>query len=266
MHNLSDKPLVKEKFSKFINSYDKYAIIQKRVIQDIEKTISKFLKSQDIFNNKNILEIGCGTGFFSKEISSIFSNSKIIFSDLSKIIINKLKSNIKKTNNKYLFKVIDGEKFKLSKHYDFIFSSSTFQWFSFLQDAINNFVGHLSSDGYFIFSMFTGDTLKFFYLFLQDIKKEVNIPIYYKYKDIIKFLKLNNLHIVYSKEIKYNIEFEQANDLLKMMKYTGTTGLKLLQNNLTKSDILKIDKLYYKKYNFVKEYFFSSIFIAKKIT
>lgn len=50
-------------FNKYFSSYNVNGIVQKKAAE----TLSKML-SEDMEKYENILEIGCGTGFFTREL------------------------------------------------------------------------------------------------------------------------------------------------------------------------------------------------------
>ena len=67
-----DKEKLKRRFSRNARQYDKYAKVQKNMgdilIEKIKSTKTQY---------KNILEIGCGTGYVTKALCEHFKNSNI---------------------------------------------------------------------------------------------------------------------------------------------------------------------------------------------
>lgn len=67
-----NKTLLKERFSKNAETYDQYAKVQKVMGDILLKQICEEHKTY-----RNILEIGCGTGYLSKKIRRMFPEAKM---------------------------------------------------------------------------------------------------------------------------------------------------------------------------------------------
>src|SRR3712207_7303503 len=64
-------------FEKHFNSYEENAIVQKKVAQNLAQFFTEIPHSP-----KTILEIGCGTGIFSREILKYFPNTNLSLNDI----------------------------------------------------------------------------------------------------------------------------------------------------------------------------------------
>ncbi|MBM6821644.1 malonyl-[acyl-carrier protein] O-methyltransferase BioC, partial [Fusobacterium mortiferum] len=65
-------------FDKRFNTYDENAHIQKHVA----KNLVKFLSEMGVEKRKKALEIGCGTGIFSKKFIESFLPSQLFLNDI----------------------------------------------------------------------------------------------------------------------------------------------------------------------------------------
>ena len=63
-------------FNKNFKTYDKNAVVQRKAA----KVLAKFLP-ENIGKYENILELGCGTGFFTREILKKISSENLILND-----------------------------------------------------------------------------------------------------------------------------------------------------------------------------------------
>ena len=73
-----DKQQVKLHFSRNAQSYDNYAVVQKKMATKLAKLLEA--------NNKNpqaILEIGCGTGNYTQILAEKYPQAQILATDIS---------------------------------------------------------------------------------------------------------------------------------------------------------------------------------------
>lgn len=102
----------------FLEKNPLYAIYRGRII---EAVIKKYYKDYfDRLNNKQILEIGCGSGFDTKLIKKYFHPKKIVATDLDRRLIETAQ---KKINDPSIsFKVADATELKFKNNsFDSIF-------------------------------------------------------------------------------------------------------------------------------------------------
>ena len=110
------KELIKQRFSKNLNTYQENALIQKNMA---EKLIQ--LLPERKFDN--ILELGCGTGFLTK-----LASEKINYKSYTAIdIVQECKPFIKKLDKNIEFLNADIETLNLTQKYDLIISNAVFQ-------------------------------------------------------------------------------------------------------------------------------------------
>jgi malonyl-CoA O-methyltransferase len=234
------KTKIKKNFSRYAKTYDKYAIIQKKCAG----FLSKFLPRKKI---KNILEIGPGTGLFTKLLIKKYPKSDIEAVEISKEMIIHAKQFTK--NVKFIN--CDAEKFKLKK-YDLITSSSTLHWLKDLENNLKKYSIALNNNGTIVCSIFSLGTFK-----------ELDYALKIKFSKKTKITSSNFITYNYLKKLlnKYfkNIELQEIiikkeckslYDLLLKIKYTGTCGTGLSTGkNLTRKDLNDIEQIYKNKYN-----------------
>lgn len=114
-----DKKAVGDSFSKAAKHYDQFAQLQRDVGEHL-------LQQLDHRSNKDILDLGCGTGYFTEKLSTIYPYSEITCFDLSVAMLDQV-------NNKRLQCVcvrqgdIDELPFA-EQSYDLVFSNLVVQW------------------------------------------------------------------------------------------------------------------------------------------
>ena len=214
------------RFENFYEKYNENALIQERVAQTLINLIKKGS------NYDKILELGCGTGLFTKKI---FKNIPYKILDLNDIYDTK-----KYFSENYYRKYIVGDMENIDlESYSLIVSSSCFQWAKNLKSFLNKLS---KSSNELAFSIYIDGNLK-------EIKEHFNISLnYFTALDIKEELcKIYSVVDFYEEE--FNVEFESPYLALKHLKYTGVTGIakaKISEIKNFKSKFLTYKVAYYK--------------------
>ena len=214
------------RFENFYEKYNENALIQERVAQ----TLLNLIKESS--NCDKVLELGCGTGLFTKKI---LKNIPYKILDLNDIYDTK-KYFSENDYRKYI--IGDMENIDLES-YSLIVSSSCFQWAKDLKLFLNKLS---KSTDELAFSIYVDGNLK-------EIKEHFNISLNY-----FTTLEIQEeLCKIYSKvhfyEEEFNLEFESPYLALKHLKYTGVTGIgkaKISEIKSFKSNFLTYKVAYYK--------------------
>ncbi|MGL4569242.1 MAG: methyltransferase domain-containing protein, partial [Fusobacteriaceae bacterium] len=155
------------RFDKFLSTYDSYAFAQKKVAEKL----SGFFSPNEKFCS--VLEIGCGTGIYTRELEKRIKFEKIILND-----IYDTEKYFCHLENSFFLKR-DMDQLMLEK-YSLITSSSAFQWSRDLKKLLNkvSFAGEN-----LIFSIYTRGNL-------IEIENHFGISLkYYEEKEILEELK-----------------------------------------------------------------------------
>lgn len=141
-----DKEQIKDNFGQGSSTYDQYAKVQKIMAR---KLLAQIAAEEKEF--KNILEIGCGTGFLTEGLARGFPQSRIVAVDISPQMIEVAKKKLAYyTNITYLLE--DGENLQVNTSFDLIVSSAVFQWFDNYLKPFTRYYNILKEDGMFIFN------------------------------------------------------------------------------------------------------------------
>lgn len=190
-------------FEKHFDSYDENAIVQKKVAQKLKTYLEKLPQQPN-----NILEIGCGTGVFTKELHAFFPEAHLTLNDIfdTRKFLNKIPYRD--------FLIQNAETLNLASH-DLVVSSGSFQWFSNLPKFIHRLAKH---NHQILFSMFLHGNLK-------EIKKHFNISLEYSdISEIINLLRKLYAHVEYEEEF-FVLDFPTPIAALKHLQATGVTGI-----------------------------------------
>lgn len=212
---MTDKSIIEKCFTKGSETYNNEALIQKK----IAAKLAHLLLNLGFEKFEQVLEIGCGTGFLTKQIINNFSFQEYYLNDLVNKTVNEIitPSPIAIKNLKFIKG--DAETISFPENMDAIVSTSTFQWFNFLEEFISKMQKLLKKKGVFAFSTFGPNNYK-------EIKSTLNIGLSYKSKEEIERILNANFEIIHSEEWTEQKHFNSPTEVLKHMKLTGVNGVK----------------------------------------
>lgn len=189
-------------FNNSYEVYDKNAIIQEIVAENLVNLIKHDT------NYNNVLELGCGTGIFTKKLINKIKYSCIDLND----IFDTREYFSKENYRKYL--IGDMENLNLDS-YSLVTSSSCLQWAKDLKGLLKK-ISQCTDN--FIFSIYISGNLK-------EIKEHFNISLdYLSMKEIEKELSKLFLNVECGEE-ELKLEFDTPILALKHLKNTGVTGI-----------------------------------------
>lgn len=240
------KEFIKKKFSKYAETYDKYAAIQKIIAQKLVKLIP-----EKPF--KEILDVGCGTGNFTKLLRDKYKNSYITAIDISPKMIEVAKSKLGQKNIEYV--VADAEEIEPDKKYDLIASNATMQWFANLDKTLSKYKKMLKDDGAIVFTIFGPLTYNELSWVMEDITNKkllINSKKFLGKSEIEQLLKKHFSKCMVKEEI-IKEENRTLKGLLTKIKYTGTQGTSLVGKGLFGKELLKkAEEKYKQKYKTIQ--------------
>ena len=150
-------------------------------IQDkeiLDKRLNKFgqiaIEKLDIRKGMKVLDIGCGTGITSMQISKILGKNGIVDGlDFSETMISWAKKNYKKSNNIF-FDVVDIQSGVLKKNfYDKVFSRMGVMFFSDPIEAFRNIYSCIKFGGKLSFACFLEPKRNEWYSITTNINKNI---------------------------------------------------------------------------------------------
>ena len=217
-----NKDLIHNRFKKHLRDYDKNAKIQKLMAEKLINLCSRK-------KYKNILEIGCGTGFLTERISK-----NLEFENYTAIdIVEDCETYIKKINPNINFKVADAEKIhsELTPQ-DLVISNATLQWLSDFEGTVKSLLNIIKPEGELIFTTFGKENFReIFYILGTGLK-------YYSEKELKDMFPDSE---IISSEI-HIMSFNLPKDVLKHLQLTGVNGIE--NKTWTKADLKDFENLY----------------------
>ena len=199
-------------FEKKFEKYDENAHIQKSVAI----TLVDFLEEMGVEKEREVFEIGCGTGMFTKKFVKKFLPKKLILNDIYDV------EKYLKDINYDIFLSGDIEELEIPD-VELTVSSSVFQWLKNFPKSIEKISKSTKELG---FSMYIEGNL-------EEIKEHFGISLKYLTLDNIVEILTSLFSKVKWKEERFELEFSSSIEALRHLKNTGVTGFE-------KSSIAKV--------------------------
>ena len=207
-HTIPDTEKVSERFSSSVKTYERRAVVQKRMA----RTLCDMTGLSGFSKCRNILEIGQGTGVLTNLYLPLINPEHIDFVDISDSYPEGIGFN-------HTFHKEDAEEWmeRNDRHFDLIISSATLQWFVNLPRFIFNCASSLEKGGIFSFSTFLPGNLRE----LDDYRPT---PLrYVSEKEIVDILHRYFPDVEHQSEY-ITVDFDSSADLLRHLKETGVAG------------------------------------------
>ena len=211
-----DKKLIRKRFARAVPTYSKQATVQQQIAGKMARMINRYLPQSA---HRNVLEVGCGTGLFTRSYLSRVQPDHLCLNDICPEVATCFDD---LPTDKVCFLPGDAEQLDFPGGQSLITSCSALQWFESPERFFQRCSQILVPGGYFSFSTFGKQNLKEIstltgcglpYLSLEELKKELD----------------KKYQIIYSKEELVQLSFESPTDILKHLKETGVTGIRRQQ-------------------------------------
>ncbi len=217
------KSLIRQRFSRCLKTYEENAVVQKKMAIELAELLERT-------DYKNVLELGCGTGFLTSQIYG-----RLKFADYTAVdIVEECSEYISKISDGIEFICSDVEDFSTDKKFDLIVSNASLQWVENLSDYIKKIRLNLNDGGCFLFTLFGKDNFK-------EMSDFVSRPLkYYSVEELKNIFSEFKIEKIYDK--KEVMKFSTPIDVLRHIKLTGVNALS--NNHWTKRDLINFEKAY----------------------
>lgn len=204
-----------ESFSKYVKTYDRHAQLQRSMAERLAALIPNPFP-------KKILEIGCGTGVFTRHLLAR-SPSTIILNDIAPLMIEHLKNHLEiPPHSKFL--VGNAERIQIPKT-KLIAGNAVFQWFQNPQNTLQRFHSSLEKEGYLAFSTFGPQTLEEFRSIAQ-FQGPTHLHSRKRWKTLLTRAGFELL--TFQTEMR-QIFFQNTQSLIKNLQQIGAAPLRILK-------------------------------------
>lgn len=226
---ISDLSMVKQKFTKARISYNTHAIAQ----YSAAVKLASLLREKSPEPHGSILEIGCGTGLFTKEYASILKPSKATFVDITNVEPFSIAD-----HEEYV--CADAEKWiaETSEQWDAILSASSIQWFANIPAFFKNCHKRLRKDGILAISTFLPGNM-------MELDSVRPAPLLYPDIKLLSECLADGFTDVEIVADEIRVEFQSLREMLMHLKHTGVGG-SVPSSKSTLSDMSHLRSLTYK--------------------
>lgn len=204
----------RKKFSRSAAYYARHAGLQRRLAAATAELVPKDRAPS------RILDIGCGTGFLTREMSERFPTADIIGLDLSEGMVLEARSYL---SGRPRVEILLGDALGVLPHAELVVSSSTFQWLRPLDQGIRGIFQCLSEDGLLCFSLMTEGTLEALERARSQISPQGGFG-FPRIAEIRELLGEVGFELEAEREETFSIRFASAEEFLKNLSNLGVSG------------------------------------------
>ena len=234
MNHHIDKELVKERFSKASATYSTDAVVQKHIAQQMNNIIRNFVPAS---NRNNVLEIGCGTGLFTRMYLKDNIIDRLVMNDICDNMECELSDLI---GENISFMPGDAENMNFPENQDMIVSCSAIQWFEDPIGFMERCRSKLRPSGILAISSFAPDNFR-------EISSLSSCSLKYIPVETIKNSLSKYYDIIYCSEEKMSLFFDTPEDVLRHLKRTGVNGIR--KESWTRSNLRSFCSKYRELYS-----------------
>ncbi len=223
---MTDKTLVKQRFSRAAQTYDTQAVAQHRIARTLAQTLAVFGPKPE----GRILEIGCGTGFLTTELRRLLNPSFLAVNDLCPQMLSRLpdvKADLEIAG--------DAETVSFPSELDLIASCSTVQWLENLPRFFDKCADSLSGGGLLAVSTFGERNM-------QEIARLTSSALRYYSAEELSAMLAERFEVLHIDRNSFTMRFSTPMQVLHHLKDTGVTGTTV--RVWTRSSLAEFDRRY----------------------
>lgn len=234
------KEQVVKRFNRSAETYDQYAVVQKKMAHRILLT----LQTLDL-KVKNILELGCGTGYLTRLLLDHYPRAEVTAVDLAEKMIETARQKTEPSARVRFF-VGDAENLdqNLLGTFDLIVSNAMIQWLVSPRETLSGWASFLKPNGWLVASTFGPDTFQELRALFQRVEEEMGIEpkqhlISMRTPDEWRRLfQEADFHDVRYLECRHRAEYRDCRDFLQSIKGTGASYNEAKLNMVTSGRVL----------------------------
>jgi malonyl-CoA O-methyltransferase len=213
---------IQERFSAAATTYDQHATVQKTSAQILLQKIPAD------FTATNILEIGCGTGHYTRQLAEKWPRARLLALDFSLDMLALARRHLEGINQVSLL-CANGEQFLANSDskFDLITSNACLQWFNAPQESFGHIARLLAPQRFMACSLFGPRSL-------EELSKAMETEMGHGFPlvagsfpdlEAIQGWLARDFTAVECTETIVTREYASILDLLTHLKRTGTTGV-----------------------------------------
>lgn len=239
---MSNRNTIEKNFSRCAKYYDSYSEIQQRLA-------SKLIANMGTREFEKILDIGCGTGNYTRLLRNRFPSSTVKALDMSPEMLDVAKRKLQ--NEQIEFIVADAETTVINEHFDLITSNACFQWLDSFELTLLKYKDLLVPDGIIMFSMFGPLT---FYELSESLRELFKKDMPISSTSFITPAMVEKILRKYFEQVRVEVQIIKETyaslwQLLNTIKFTGARGMGICSTRIGKGAITELERIYKERFN-----------------
>ena len=225
MHQMTDKPLVRERFQRTLRSYASQAVVQNIMARKLSEMICREVPGRTF---KRLLEVGSGAGVFMAELLNSCSVDVYYANDLveeSRGCLQEVLERFRVGEFHFLAGDIEQQEV-LPSSLDLVASNATLQWLDDLERFFRRISAHLNPGGMLAFTTFGPANMR-------EIATLEEVGLSYYTPGELAILAGRYFDVIAIQEEEQRLKFSSPEAVLHHIRQTGVNGL--LRRPWTKS-------------------------------
>jgi malonyl-CoA O-methyltransferase len=221
------KTIISKRFSKSASTYDSNSALQNAVAE----RLCEIMPTENV---KHILEVGCGTGNFTRRLIDKYPDARLDITDISNEMLMSCADKYKNSDG-LKFEVMDGEYIVTDRAYDIIASSMSLQWFDNPIEGIARQRAHIAPGGSVVYATLGPDNFPEWRNTLEALRMPAGL------------LQMPQLPGCIFEE-RIQVDYGNARNFLAVLKATGAhqprAGYRPLSPSALKHACAEFDRMY----------------------
>jgi malonyl-CoA O-methyltransferase len=142
---------IAQSFGAAAGTYDDHADLQRSVATRLARLLPPLVAPR-------VLELGCGTGLFSRHLLARYPDGTFLFTDLAPSMVEQCGLNLASAGKRVSFEVMDAARPTADGPFDLIAMSMTLHWLADLEAALAALRKRLAPNGVLIFATIGGES------------------------------------------------------------------------------------------------------------
>jgi malonyl-CoA O-methyltransferase len=210
-----DKELVGRRFRRSLKTYDRVAVVQKSMADDLIAQVERHAPTR----GGRVMEIGCGTGILTRLLVERLRPELLFVNDLVADCAALVDGPAEKTAGRAtVFLPGDIETMPLPPRLDLVAANAVFHWLDDLETLLERIGDALTPGGILAFTTFGPRNMK-------EVSSITGVSLNYLEVDALEELLARRFRIMYRREERTTIEFGTVRELLRHLRETGANAL-----------------------------------------
>lgn len=227
---------MREDFGRAAKHYDEHALLQRDVAEEVARLVERYIPHDGL-----LLDVGAGTGFLARALPQF---RHMIQLDIAWGMCEE--------SRHYSRRVVNADMRHLpfkAESCDGIISSLALQWANNPQEIITELISPLKNKKYYIFSVFTRNTLNELSDILTQVGLSEHISHFYDSEQWASCLAEAGFDVVDIYSRRYEQHYDSPMELLRHFKLIGAGNKRdSRRNRLTRGQLRSITDIYAQRY------------------